>query len=138
MTDRIRKYIGLFFDELPYSTETAEACEKIGKALEEAAPDAAPDELAADYGSYEKLAALAGYTEEDARAWRSTEKLRDIGEVKKELRRQRWRSYLIAALLAGLPSDLQCAAAVRGAFTSAEILPSGTAAQRGTVRFSDV
>ena len=81
MTDRIRKFIGLFFDELPYSAETAEACEKIGRALEEAAPDAAPDELAADYGSYEKLAALAGYTEEDARAWRSTEKLRDIGEV---------------------------------------------------------
>ena len=106
LTDRIRKYIGLFFDELPYSAETAEACEKIGRALEEAAPNAAPDELAADYGSYEKLAALAGYTEEDARAWRSTEKLRDIGEVKKELRRQRWRSYLIAALLAGLPSEL--------------------------------
>ena len=106
MTDRIRKYIGLFFDELPFSDEAAQAREKIGKALEEAAPDALPDELAAQYGSYEKLAALAGYTEAEAKAWRSTEALRDRGEVKKELRRQRWLAYLISALFAGLPSEL--------------------------------
>ena len=70
MTDRIRKYIGLFFDELPFSDDAAQAREKIGKALEETAPDALPDELAARYGSYEKLAALAGYTEAEAKAWR--------------------------------------------------------------------
>ena len=62
MTDRIRKYIGLFFDELPFSDEAARARERIEKALEEAAPDALPDELTARYGSYEKLAALAGYS----------------------------------------------------------------------------
>jgi hypothetical protein len=89
VTERIRKFIGLFFDELPFSGELAEAREKIGKALEETAANAAPDELAAEYGSYEKLAALAGYPAEEAKAWRSTEALRDGGEVKKELRRQR-------------------------------------------------
>ena len=67
MTERIRKFIGLFFDELPFSEETAGARGKIEKALEEAAPDAAPDELAAEYGSYEKLAALAGYSPEEAK-----------------------------------------------------------------------
>ena len=106
MTDRIRKFIGLFFDELPYSEEAEAARAKIEQTLEEAAPDAAPDELAAAYGSYEKLAALAGYSAEESRTWRSTETLRDGGEVKKELRRQRWRVYLISALLAGLPSEL--------------------------------
>jgi hypothetical protein len=106
MTDRIRKYIGLFFDELPFSEGTAEARRKIEKALEETAPNALPDELAAQYGSYEKLAALAGYTEAEAQAWRSTETLRDVNEVKKELRRQRWLAYLISALFAGLPSEL--------------------------------
>ena len=103
MTDRIRKYIGFFFDELPFSDEAAQAREEIEKALEETAPNALPDELAAQYGSYEKLAALAGYTEAEAKAWRSTDTLRDGGEVKKELRRQRRLAYLISALFAGLP-----------------------------------
>ena len=71
MTERIRKFIELFFDGLPYSDETAEAREKIENALEEKAPNAAPDELAAEYGSYEKLAALAGYSAEESKAWRS-------------------------------------------------------------------
>ena len=106
MTDRIRKYIGFFFDELPFSDEAAQAREEIEKALEETAPNALPDELAAQYGSYEKLAALAGYTEAEAQAWRSTDTLRDGGEVKKELRRQRWLAYLISALFAGLPSEV--------------------------------
>ena len=55
MTDRIRKFIGLFFDELPFSEEAEAARTRIEKTLEETAPDAAPDELAAAYGNYEKL-----------------------------------------------------------------------------------
>ena len=106
MTERIRKFIELFFDGLPYSEETAEARVKIENALEEKAPHAAPDELAAEYGSYEKLAALAGYSAEESRAWRSTEELRSPAEIKKELRLQRWLVDLISALLAGLPSQL--------------------------------
>ena len=106
MTDRIKRYIGLFFDELPFSDEADQAREKIEKALVETAPNALPDELAAQYGSYEKLAALAGYTEAEAQAWRSTDTLRDGGEGKKELRRQRWLAYLISALFAGLPSEV--------------------------------
>ena len=96
----------MFFDALPYSEESARARVKIESALEEAAPNAAPDELAAAYGSYEALAALAGYPAEATKAWRSTEALRSGDEVKKELRRRRWLAYLIAALFAGLPSQL--------------------------------
>ena len=106
MKDRIRKFIGLFFDELPFSEEAAAARNKIEKALVDTAPDATPEKLAAEYGSYEKLAALAGYSAEESKAWRSTESLTDGKEVKKELRRQRWRAYVISALFAGLPSEL--------------------------------
>ena len=106
MTERIRKFIGLFFDDIPYSEETEQARLNIEKTLVEKASDEPPDILASKYGSYEKLAALAGYTEEEARAWRSTETLRDSREVKKELRRQRRLAYLISALFAGLPSEL--------------------------------
>ena len=106
MNHRIRQWVALFFDGLPYSEEAAQARMKIESALEEKAPDAAPEELAARYGTYEKLAETAGYSPEEARAWRSTEELRDCDAVKKELRRQRWRVYLIAALLAGMPSQL--------------------------------
>ena len=94
------------FRRAPYSEESAQARVKIENALEEAAPNAAPDELAAAYGSYETLGALAGYPAEATRAWRSTEALRSGDEVKKELRRRRWLAYLIAALFAGLPSQL--------------------------------
>ena len=62
--------------------------------------------MAAAYGSYEKLAALAGYSAEEAHTWRSTETLPEEDTVKNGLRRQRWRVYLIAALLAGLPSEM--------------------------------
>ena len=96
----IEQWIALFFDRLPYSEEAAEARGKIERALQNKAPDAAPDELAEKYGSYEKLAAIGGYTPEDAAGWLSTEALRDRAAIKKELRQQRWRVYLFALLSA--------------------------------------
>ena len=83
--NRIKQWIAMFFDSLPYSEETAEARDIIEQALQNTASDAAPDELAAKYGSYEKLAAIGGYTPEDAAGWRSTEALRDRAAIKKEL-----------------------------------------------------
>lgn len=106
MNRRIKQWVALFFDDLPYSEETARARERIEAALNEQAADAQPDELAARCGSYEALAALGGYSAEDARAWRGTEALRDGADVKSELRAQRWRVYIAAACLAGLPSEL--------------------------------
>lgn len=106
MNHRIKQWVSLFFDGLPYSEEAAQARVRIESALEEKAPDAAPEVLAAQYGSYEKLAETAGFSPEEAKAWRSTEALRDGDAVKKELRAQRWRAYLVAALFAGLPSQL--------------------------------
>ena len=102
----IEQWIALFFDRLPYSEEATEARGKIERALQNKAPDAAPDELAEKYGSYEKLAAIGGYTPEDAAGWLSTEALRDRAAIKKELRQQRWRVYMVALLSALLLAEL--------------------------------
>ena len=106
MNNRIHKFIDFFFDGLPYSAKTAEARRKIEEALVKSESDASPDKLASDYGSYEKLAALGGYTAEDAEQWRNTETARDIAAVKKDLRQQRQRAYLISLLLAFSLSEL--------------------------------
>ena len=73
-----------FFDDLPYSEGLAKARENIGPRLEAAAGELSPEELAARYGSYEKLAAVADYTPEDAKAWRSRESLCDGKTVERE------------------------------------------------------
>ncbi len=105
MDSRIKQWMSLFFDGLPYSEDAAKARKRIEAALCEQAADAQPDELAARYGSYEALAALGGCSAEEAKAWRSTESLRGGDAVKKELRGQRWRVYLISALFAAVLSE---------------------------------
>ena len=85
MTDRIEKNISLFFDDLPYSEGLAEAREKIGARLEEAAAgELSPDKLAAGCGGCEKPAEVADYTPQDAESWRSREGLRDGETVERE------------------------------------------------------
>lgn len=106
MNDRIQKFIAFFFDDLPYSAEAVEARKKIRNELETIEPGASPDQLAAKYGSYERLAQLGGYTKEDAANWRSEETLRDESVLKKEIRQQRWRSDLISILAAWVLDEL--------------------------------
>ena len=97
MKEQIRMFSALFLDELPYSDELYEARRIIEKKLEEEAGDASAGELIARYGSLEKLAALGGFPADAAARWRSTESLPRLGEVKRDLRLQRWRSYGVAA-----------------------------------------
>ena len=82
MSERIKQWIGFFFDGLPYSEEAVNAREKIEEAMLERVADASPEELAERYGSYEKLAGLAGYNAEQVKTWRSTEALPDSDDVK--------------------------------------------------------
>jgi DNA repair exonuclease len=98
----IQQFVGLFFDSLPYSEEAMNAKASIESALAEKEEALDVETLTADYGSYEKLAALAGCTAEDAARWRSTEKVLEPKAVKKELRRQRRLIWAIAAVCAGL------------------------------------
>lgn len=85
MNHRIKQWVSLFFDGLPYSEDAAQARVKIESALEEKAPDAAPEELAAQYGSYEKLAETAGYSPEEAKAWRRP----GASAVQKEIKKRK-------------------------------------------------
>ena len=102
MNRLIRQFVGLFFDSLPYSEEAMNAKAKIEESLSEKEDTLDVETLTADYGSYAKLAALAGCTAEDAVNWRSTEKVPEPKAVKKELRRQRRLIWAFALVCAGL------------------------------------
>lgn len=103
MNRLITQFVGLFFDPLPYSEEAMRAQAKIEEALNEKGDALDVETLTADYGSYAKLAALAGCTAEDAARWRSTEKVPAPKTVKKQLRGQKWLILAFAAVCAGLP-----------------------------------
>lgn len=106
MNRRIQLWVSLFFDNLPYSDQAAKARGEVEKKLIETCPDANPEQLAEQYGSYEQLAELAGYTSEDAQAWKNTEDLRDDTEFKKELKAQQRRIIIIALLSAFILGEI--------------------------------
>ena len=106
MNHRIKQWVALFFDGLPYSEDTVKARDAIETALENQAADASSEELAARYGSYKALAALGGYTEEDVRAWRSDETAEDEKTTRSVFRAQRRRVYGFAVLCAFLFSEV--------------------------------
>ncbi|MDO4863449.1 MAG: metallophosphoesterase [Ruminococcus sp.] len=100
-TDRI---VDLFFEDIPYSPEASDAQEKISAALGERFDELcadrsegeAIDAVLAEYGSLAKLAQLAGYTEEQAAAWRNAGDAAELKPTKKLLWRQRLRTYAAA------------------------------------------
>ena len=106
MRRMIRDFVGLFFDGLPYSEDSERARTDIEDALAAKKSDWTPEELASEYGSLEKLAALAGVSRERAASWRSEEAVIPERELRQKLRRQRWRVYLASALFAAALSTL--------------------------------
>ena len=103
-TSKIADLVGIVFDDIPYSSETSEAQEKIEAALDEKytalceskAEGEALDELLAEYGSLTKMAQLAGYSEEQALAWRSAGDAIELKPTKKLIWKQRRRAYAAA------------------------------------------
>ena len=99
MDQRIRRLVGLLFEDIPYSPETAAAEEQIAAALDqkykerasEISPDAALDEIISQYGRLSDMAALAGYSPEQAAAWREAGDAVSEKPLRKSLRRQRLR-----------------------------------------------
>ena len=99
MDQRIRRLVGLLFEDIPYSPETAAAEEQIAAALDqkykerasEISPDAALDEIISQYGRLSDMAALAGYSPEQAEAWREAGDAVSEKPLRKSLRRQRLR-----------------------------------------------
>lgn len=100
MNDKIRSFVSLFFEDLPYSREIDEARKDTERFLEQKAAASTFDETVAEYSTLEKMAVGAGYPAEAVAAWRSAEGVADRKETRKGFRRQRWRAYLIAALFA--------------------------------------
>ena len=98
---KIRTLIEMVFDNIPYSDEVVAAQRKIESALhaEYDGQDSSKtaDDMLEQYGSLQKLAALAGFSAEDAERWRSSGNALDSRPLKKELRRQHLRIWLTAA-----------------------------------------
>ena len=99
MDQRIRRLVGLLFEDIPYSPETAAAEEQIAAALDqkyteraaETSPDAALDEIISRYGKLSDMAALAGFSPEQAAAWREAGDAVSEKPLRKSLRRQKLR-----------------------------------------------
>ena len=120
MTERIKNFVQMYFENIPYSEETQQAQKKIEIALnrefermrEEGKPDKLPgkrtseadteeaekclEELFSRYTRLSDMAVLAGYRAEDAGRWRQTGGVRDIKTLQKELAGQRRRIYAIS------------------------------------------
>ena len=90
---RIKEFVDIVFYDIPYSSESSEAQKKIGTALEEKyrqlredlTEGQAFDRILSEYGQLPRMAALAGYSEEQAKNWRSSGNAMDRKSARKEL-----------------------------------------------------
>ena len=104
MDKRTDQLVELLFDDIPYSPEAGEAQEKICRALDgkyrELCKDMpegeAMDALLSEYGQLSKMAQLAGYSDEQAKAWRNAGDAAELKPTKKLLWKQRRRTYAAA------------------------------------------
>ena len=102
---RIEEFADLFLNTLDYSPAFAEANDRIRAALREKAKELSFEELAESCGSLEKMAALAGYSAQDVKAWRGSGTALDTDTLRRELRIQQRRIYGIALLLTAAISE---------------------------------
>lgn len=109
MEKNIKDIVDIFFGDIPYSEQAAEARDKICSALntefealcEGKRRDEAFEELLGRYGRLSDMAVLAGYSADSAEKWREGGEAIDLKTVRKELRRQRWRVYIFSLLAVG-------------------------------------
>ncbi len=108
MEPRIHKLINILFEDIPYSEETFQAQNNIQSALDaeyEALRSSAPagsafELLFEKYHSLPCLAALAGYTDEDVKKWRTCGEIQKQKPLKKEFARARRWFYLLSIFAA--------------------------------------
>ena len=101
---RLAPVVDLIFDDIPYSPETDEAQAKISSALDEKyrelckskSEGEAVDAVLAEYGSLTQMAELAGYTAEQALAWRDSGDAAELRPPRKLMWKQRLRTYAAA------------------------------------------
>ena len=101
---KIASLVGLVFDDIPYSPEASDAQDRITLALDEKFTELckekpegeAIDEVLLQYGSLVKMAELAGFTQEQALAWRNAGDANELKPTKKIIWKQRRRAYAAA------------------------------------------
>lgn len=106
MSQRIEQLVSLYFQGIPFSVQTLEAQQAIQGALEqqlnqltpELGQEAAFEAVVQRYPRLADMAALAGYSSEEAESWRRTDQAKGLSLVKKQLAWQRRRIY-VASLL---------------------------------------
>lgn len=101
---KIKTFVNMMFDDIPYSEEINEAQLKVEDALNEEFEkirdgrheDEILEELFGKYGKLSQMLELAGYPSNKAKRWREFREAVDIRSVKKEITKQRIRVYIIA------------------------------------------
>ena len=106
---KIKAVVDMMFDDISYSDEVNEAQIKIEIALNtefdkikaDKHEDEALEELLGKFGKLSQMAELAGYPADSADKWRKEGEALALPTIKREIRKQRIRSYLVAAFLSG-------------------------------------
>ena len=105
---KIRAYVSLMFDSIPYSEKVSEAKEKIEAALHtkfgeikgDRPEDEALEDLLGQYGRLSQMAELAGYPADSAEKWRSDGEAVSLRPLRREILMQRIRAILTALFAA--------------------------------------
>lgn len=114
MKASIKQLVDMYFDHIPYSEEVNQARARIEDALNDeyekllkgVTEDEAFETLAGRYGRLSHMAELAGFSPDSVERWRSEGDVTGLKELKKEMRRQMRRVYLISALAVGAVASL--------------------------------
>ena len=99
MTEKLIQYVELFFNDIPYSKESLQAKEKItSKLIDLYSETSSIDSVIEKYNSLNKLAVLAGYTEDDVKKWHSKKDLITREMFFKAFKRERGYAYFVTFL----------------------------------------
>lgn len=101
MESQIKKFVEIYFENIPYSSENAAVWEKIEKSLireykklsENMSENEAFEALLGKYGRFSDMAKLAGCSAEEIQKFQSGKNIIHLKQLKKEIAKQRRRIY---------------------------------------------
>ena len=105
---KIKTYVDMMFDDIPYSEEVSSAQSKIETALNQEYEqiksdrhtDEALEDLIVQHGRLSQMAELAGFPSDSAEKWRNEGEAVNIRALKKQVWKQRIRVYFISLFAA--------------------------------------
>lgn len=97
---RIKNYVQLFFDNIPYSEKNLKMKDEIIKELKEQYQSSQDmDEIVLKYNSLEKLGKIAGYSIKDIKKMKSETNLVQPNILKRKFKKQRRKAYELSILI---------------------------------------